>query len=367
MSAELRLFFDNEPAEAGQLDLFHTVQIDQAIGMATEAELEMALVLDENGQWPDLEQPFIQPFARMRIEIKSGEGEFVPLIDGPVVGQRYKMAAAPNQSRLTLVVFDDSVQLNRVEQVVLYEELSASDIAEQLFSEAGMEAEVDSLDDAGGSLERVIVQRGTAMQLLRDLARRHGMFLYVRPGERPGSSIGVFRRPDLTASAFPEILLIGPARNLDDLTIEFDGLRPFTARAGGVDAADLTLLDAESETGTQTPLGDESSLASVEPASLLLARTRETWNDLSAAVNAAVDNASWAYTAQGEVGTAYPAVLQPHALVNLAGAGPMSGTYLISQVRHRFDNGSYRQQFSLRRNARSRVDITTSAAASGVF
>lgn len=367
MTAEIRLYFDNEPASAEQLDLFRTVQIDQAIGMATEAELEMELALDANGQWVDFEQPFVQPYTRMRIEIKPGDGDFVPLIDGPLVGQRLKLAAAPNQSRLSLVVHDDSVQLNRVEQVVLYEDLTASDIAQQLFSEAGMEADVDSLDAADGSLERVVVQRGTAMQLLRELARRHGMFIYVRPGEMPGSSVGVFCRPDLAPSQLPEILLIGQDRNLDDLNLEFDGLRPFTAAAGGVNAADLTPLYVESASGSQLPLGDESSLALVEPASLLLARTRETENDLSAAVDAAVDYGAWAFTANGELSAAYPAVLQPHTTVNLAGAGPMSGAYLISQVKHHFDNSSYRQQFSLRRNARSLVDIAGPAAGSGVF
>jgi len=362
------MFLDNEPASEEQLDLFRTVRVDQAIGMATEAELEMELALDKTGNWVDLDEPFTQPFARIRLEIKVGDGDFVPLIDGPVVGQRLRMAAAPDQSKLTLVVQDDSVQLNQVEQVSVFEELSASDIAEQLFGEAGMEAEVDSVESAGGTLERFIVQRGTPMQLLRELARRHGMFLYVKPGGTPGTSIGVFRRPELAESQLPEILLIGSERNLDDLNIEFDGLRPFTAAASGVDAANLSVLRVDAPSGSQTPLGDEPSLDLVQPASVLLARTRETDNDLSAVVTAAVDYGTWAYTASGELdSSAYPAVLQPHATVNLAGAGPMSGAYLISQVTHSFDNRSYRQRFNLRRNARSLVAEEPAAAAGGVF
>lgn len=368
MTAELQMYLDNEPASEEQLDLFRTVRVDQAIGMATEAELEMELALDETGRWADLEEAFTQPFARVRIETKVGGGDFVPLIDGSVVGQRLKLAAAPNQSMLTLIVHDDSVQLNQVERVVVFEELSASDIAEQLFGDAGMQAEVDSVDAAGGTLERSIVQRGTPMQLLRELARRHGVFVYVRPGDTPGSSVGVFRRPDLSESQLPEILLIGPERNLDKLDIEFDGLRPFTAAAGGIDAADLSVLRVEALSGSQTPLGDEPSLELVQSANVLLARTRETDNDLTAAVTAAVDYGAWAYTASGEVsGAAYPAVLQPHATVNVAGAGPMSGAYLISQVTHTFDNRAYRQRFNLRRNARSVVADGGAVATGGVF
>jgi hypothetical protein len=112
MAAELRMYFDNQAASAEQLDLFRTVQVDQAIGMVTEGELEMELALDETGRWTDLDQGYVQPFARVRVEVRAGEADFVPLIDGPIIGQRLDLAAAANHSRLTLVVHDDSVSLN---------------------------------------------------------------------------------------------------------------------------------------------------------------------------------------------------------------------------------------------------------------
>ena len=56
MPAELRMFFDNTPATKEQMDLFRTIRVDQAIGMATEAELEMELVLDDTGAWTDFAQ-----------------------------------------------------------------------------------------------------------------------------------------------------------------------------------------------------------------------------------------------------------------------------------------------------------------------
>ena len=83
---------------------------------------------------------------------------------------------------------------------------------------------------------------------------------------------------------------------------------------------------------------------------------------------AAVDAASWAYSASGEVDAAsYPGVLQPYATVNLAGAGPMSGRYLIAQVTHTIDDATYRQAFTLRRNARSAVAGGGGGLPGGVF
>lgn len=356
MVAECRMYFDNTPATREQLDLFRRIGVDQGIGMVTEAELEMELRLDDNGAWVDFEETFTAPFSRIRIEVKVGDGDFVALIDGPLVAQNMTLSASPDQSTLTLVVHDDSVLLNQLESVSVFEELTASDIAEIVFAEAGLEPRVDGTAAAGGSLERAVVQRGTAIQLLRDLARRHGRVLRVVPGAVPGVSVGVFASLDLDGEDLPELLVTGAERNLEQISITFDGLRPFAALAGTVDAGSLEVLSAEARQSSQTSLGDEAVHTLVEPAQVLMARTRETASDLDAAVAAAADTASWAYTAHGEVDSAsYSAVLQPYATVALAGAGPMSGRYLIAQVNHTIDDQIYRQQFTLRRNARSSI------------
>lgn len=350
------MFLDNQPASQEQLDLFRLVKVDQAIGMVCEAELEIELRLDDTGHWVDFDEAFTEPFSRIRVEVRVGDGSFTPLIDGPVIGQRATLSAAANESRLTLLVHDDSVRLNQHEAVALFEEMSVAEIARQLFAEAGLGAEVDSVDAAGGTLDRAVVQRGTPMQLLRELARRHGMFVYVRPGPDPDSSIGVFQRPALGDAGLPALILLGAERNLDRVEMELDGLRPFTAAAAQVDLADQSVLRAEAAASSQETLGDDPTHDLVEPASLLLARTRETGNDLDAAAAAAVDHSTWAYSANGEVDSAgYPGVLQPHVTVDLAGAGPMSGRWLIGRVTHSIDDNGYRQRFRLRRNARSAV------------
>ncbi len=102
----------------------------------------------------------------------------MPLIDGPLVSQRMTMSASPNASMLTLVVHDDSVLLNQVESVSVFEELAASGYrTRSRFRDAGCSS-------ASGRHRRwppaeawsaLTGQRGTPMGLLRELARRHGM------------------------------------------------------------------------------------------------------------------------------------------------------------------------------------------------
>ncbi len=368
MNSEFRIHLNNVAADAGQLDRFREVRVDQAIGLVTEAELEMELALDSAGEWTDFDLDFFQPLQRVRVEVKAQpDRDFVPLIDGSVVSQRFELSSAPNGSRLTLVIHDDSVLLNQRESVELFENQTASEIAQQVFQAASLEAEVDDVTASGATLERVIVQRGTPMQLLRELARRHGMFVFVKAGDAPGRSVGVFARPDLSPSDLPELLLIGSGRNVNQLTVEFDALRPVTARAGSVNVADKSVLNAESAASSDTALGDRAAHALVTPGTVLLARTREEEADLNDATAATVDHSSWAYTVEGDLSAdVYPGVLTPYRVVSVAGAGNLSGRYLISRVQHVLNDGGYRQSFTLRRNARSQTN-GGGGATEGIF
>ncbi|HEY4066026.1 MAG TPA: hypothetical protein VGM74_03955, partial [Burkholderiaceae bacterium] len=174
--AEYRVWFDNAPAAPEELARFSEIRIDQGIGIAAEAQLDLAIGTDTTGLWPGIEDGHAQAFTRVRIEVKVADADFVPLIDGLLVGNRYEMKSDPDKSAMTLIVQDDSVQLDRDEKVALFEDMAPQDIVTALFSEAGFTPDVDAAPDAGSALQRVVVQRGTSMQLLRELARRLGMF-----------------------------------------------------------------------------------------------------------------------------------------------------------------------------------------------
>jgi len=370
MPTELRIYLNNEAADEELLDRFREVRVDLAMGIAAEAELTLEIGADENGVWEDIESDFTQPFARVRVEVKPPNGDsFVALIDGPVIGQRFTLSAGPNQSQLVLVAHDDSVLLNRHENVVLYEELTASDIATQLFGEFNLTPEVEAVAAAGGSLERYVVQRGTAAELLRELARQHGMFFYVKPGPEPGASIGVFQAPELTPADYPELLLMGAERNINRFEAEYDALRPLIARASSINLADKAVVDAEAAAATLSPLGDVPTHEISEPGSCFLSLSRDDGGDLDAGVNAVADYSSWAYRAEAEVAAdVYPAVLKPYNVIAVAGPGGfLGGHYLISRVQHTLTDEGYKQTITLRRNARSAGGGGAGLIPGGVF
>jgi phage protein D len=355
-TVDIRLYFDNQAADEDTLARFGEIRVDQAIGMVTEAELHMYLAVNDEGDWDGMDEDFAQPGARVRIEVKVGdEGEYVPLIDGSVVGNRVELSAEPESSTMILIVQDDSALLNLDETVRLFEDKRADEIATALFEDLDLDVEVDEVPDAGGALPRFTVQRGTAMQLLKELARRHGMFVYVKPGAEAGTSVGVFRYPSWEPGDFPELLLLGEERNVARFSGEFDATRPLAATAYSVGATDKTVIGSTLDTPDVEALGDEPAHDVVVPAQTLLARTREERSDLDEAVFAAVNTSSFAYTASVEVvADSYEGVLAPYQVVTVAGVGGQwSGDYLISRVTHVLSDESYTQQLELKRNARS--------------
>lgn len=369
--ANLRLYFDSQPASEEQVDLFREIRVDQAIGLACEAELDIDLALDDTGLWSTIEDEFAQPFRRIRIEVKIGEdGEFSALIDGPIVAQRFELASGPGESLLTLVVHDDSVLLNQVESVAVFEDQTPDQIAQTLISDGGLTAQVDTVPAAGSSYTRYVVQRGTAMQLLLDLARRHGMMAYVKPGQTPGQSIAVFARPSMVRGEAGELLLIGEERNINKFSVQLDALLPTAVKGGDVQLSDNTLLSTEADSASLTALGDNPvhSVLST-PAVSLLDGAREEQNDLDDASAATVDASSFAFTASTEIdANDYDHVLSPYQVIGVAGPGGyLAGDYLISRVQHVISDSGYKQNLTLKRNARAAGSSGGGGLPGGIF
>jgi hypothetical protein len=127
------------------------------------------------------------------------------------------------------------------------------------------------------------------------------------------------------------------------------------ARADNVDITNQDLVTSQTDASDIDPQGDTASHDIIEAGETLLARTGAESTDLDAATVAVVNQSSWAYSASAEViADSYAGILSPYQTVTVSGAGGhLSGDWMISQVTHIINDESYKQQFTLRRNARS--------------
>ena len=355
-AASFRVFYGTTPATQAQLDQLERITVEQEIDLAWEARLTLPLCVDASGAWSGADEAFLRSFSRVRVEIKVGGGPFVALIDGPIVGYDSRRSSEPGQSQITLLVQDDSVYLNRHEEVRSFPNRTDSEIAQELLQDAPHihTTQVDETPSAPNDLPPETVQRGTAMRLLRFLARRQGLHAYVLPGDQPDQSLGCFKRLPSRASGLPDLILLGGERNIAEFNLAQDAQSPARVQAYALSLSDHSLLTSQSSVRDQTLLGDAASLPADDQIARLLARPGQGDTvDPEQRARAAAERASYNQTATGSIiPGCYAGVLLPYQLVQVRGVSAQSsGLYLIQHVTHTFDRSSYTQAFTLKRNA----------------
>jgi hypothetical protein len=355
-----RLYIDGSSATQEQLDLFDEISVHQAIDQAWEARLKMAVKTDDGGHWTGEAEsdPLTSDFARIRIEIKVGDGNFVPLIDGPVVGHDSNLSSEPGQSEVTLIVHDDSVFLNRTESSEPWPNLLDHEIAQQIFRNHPEIAttEIDSTPSAGGGISPQEHQRSTDIQLLRQLAARNGLHAYVLPGDAPGASVGLFRALPSEAGDLPVLILLGKDRNIASFQVRNDMQSASQVQAYSLSITDKAVTTATSSTRDLSLLGDEGALTSESNAATrIVGAGQDGAVSPEQAVRAEASRDAFAFEACGTVvADCYHAVLQPYRTVTARGVnGRLSGLYVIKSVEHRLTRSLYSQDFVVMRNAQS--------------
>lgn len=368
--ATFKLFLNNQPAADDLLERIEKIVVDQEVDMATEARIEIPVSVNETGQWADEDADFIKPFSRIRVEVAVGDSQSVALIDGPLVASESRLSSEPGESFLILVVQDDSAFLNREEKVVIFENMSDDEIALKVFQDASQiaDTDIDKTKKPSGSGSST-VQRGTGMELLRELARRQGMHAYVIPGANPGQSIGCFKTFSNQSSNIPPLTLLGENRTLNTFSVRHDFVLPSKVSAFTLSLADKSSSESAASFSDAEKLGEEEPLLKPSDMSLQLLSPYADFSDSADSVvagRAAVTG--FAFEAKGSPNDQYTGVLLPYKVVDVLGVNSrLSGKYLIYRVTHTLTRSSYSQQFVALRNARSGGSAGGGAKSGGIF
>jgi hypothetical protein len=354
---DYRLFFNNNPAKRGQLDMVESIEVEQDVDMIWEARLEIPLCSTDSGKWKEEDEKILADFGRVRVEVKIGKDSFVPLIDGPIVGFENKMSAQPGQSTITVQVQDDSVLLNREETIDFFKDKSDDEIAKKIFQSIPEISSVkaDAVPPRDMALPAVEVQHGTGMQILRALAKRQNMHAYVLPGSQPGQSIGMFKKYPTTKDGLPDMVLLGANRNIGSFQVKNLATQAGKTVGFSVSLTDKKVVKKTSNLKQLDLIGPDQAEKPANTGTYLLSPDLVDSVDLASAVQAKSDAASYQFEVSGLLYTeCYGQVLTPYRLVTATGVnGRLSGDYVITGVTHTLSREAYKQTFKLLRNARS--------------
>lgn len=362
-----RVWFGEHAASEDELTRIEEIEVTQEMDAFWEAQLRMSLCLDANGKWLEWPGDLATPFSRVRVEIDIGNGDFVPLIDGPLVSIDAALDSQPGRSTATMFVRDDSAYLDRDEEVEPpFERHTDSDVAELLFGR--FEEQIrETRIEATTATPEMTTRRGTVLAFLRELASVNDRHAYVLPGAEPGASIGCFLPDPEGDPDLPPLLLIGDNRNLANanITEDPDGAELTQAQVLRIDDQGVTNFETSAEDlGLMRDL--PAVAADLRPRRLLhpADNTRE---DPEAAATAQARRRGYIYYLSGQVVPGcYAAVLSPYNKVKLdAGATPHSGDYLITKVVHRITPSLYSQEIEAKTDSVTAVSTAPVAEALG--
>lgn len=358
MLKEFKVLYGGRSATQEQLDAIETIVVEQEIGRVWEARITIPICIAGDGSWQGESDSAYAEFARVRIEARIGDGRFVPLIDGRITDQDPGMNAEPGTSTLTLTIQDDTTLLHREAGAESFSGQSDSEIARSLFRDAALGGRID-VEDTGAPTDpnAVVRRRGTRMQLLRSLMRRHpDFYAYVLPGESAGTSDCCFKKlPTSRDSSLPDLVLTGPERNISGFNIRRMSNSAAQYEGDSLSLSDHSVSTASARSGDATPSDGEPATrgGSADVRTRRLPPGVGDYADISDTAEAAALDSSFTVRADGDVlPQCYGAILSPYRMVRARVSNSRYSTnYVIFKVTHTLGRSEYSQSFSVRGNA----------------
>ncbi len=370
MDKQYKVFYNGTAATKEQLDEIEEIIVEQEVDRVWEAKIKIPVCISDRGIWENEDVSYRKDFERVRVEARIGEGHFIPLIDGRIVGQDMARSAVPGRSMVTIVVHDDSAKLHRAWEAKGFTEASDKNLVTKIFSsELSGKPDVDDVPTRPDN-KKIILQTGTKMQALRSIAKRYNNFyVYVLPGEKPGMSIGCFKRlPTAVDKSIPTLEMFGENKNLAEFNV-----RQQSESAARVEGTALSLSDKSITSSTKSyrdPQLLEGIAATDAPEKDVKKRRLPPGHSdliaLDQATAGAANSSGYTLIADGSVlPLCYPGILLPYRMVKVClSTSRYSTNYVIFKVTHTLGRSEYTQSFSLRgKNVAKTAETSSSAPA----
>jgi len=366
-----------------------SLTVEEHTATATTFRLQLATTLQDDGSWSYLEDDRFSLFTKVSISIgfsgggglagtlggglgslTGGNGGLEPVFDGYTTAVNVNLSSEPDSASIEVIGMDTSVLLSLEEKIATWKDLADSAIVQQIVSAyGGVQVQTDTTPTVHQENDTTIVQRGTDIQFVHDLARRNGFEFYFETDKGSGNVVAYFRAPQLTGTPQPDLSIqFGDESNMRSFSARLSGQQPLNVKTMQLDVKSNSLNTAQVSDTQLTKLGDKDSntliggpLGSLvtpkdtQAQMLVLGPPTSDATELQTIAQAVRDEAGWCITAQGEINSdAYQTVLRPHRLVLVKGAGTFySGKYYVTSVVHELrGDGSYIQYLEARRNAR---------------
>lgn len=346
-------------------DLLEVVVEDNG-ALADIFNIRLAISPLQSGEWKYVYDDTFFLFNRVLIKAWFDNGVSEVLIEGYITTVSTHFDAEEGKSYLEIQGMDPTVLMNLQEKAKAWPDKKDSEIAKTILNEYGFDPVVEDTTTIHNEKDFTVMQKGTDMQFLRNLAQRNGFECYVETDSK-GMATGYFRRPVLNETPQKELSIrFGKESSLVYLKSHVDSLKPLAVGAVQIDIkaketkSEIAKIPGLEKLGKNAlPELIRTRLLSLLPASdVPISNIRLTNQQpvsiLKSSSQAVLDEGSWFVSVQGEIDSvAYQSILKAKRTVIVKGAGKVfSGKYYVTKVSHIFTKEKkYVQRFEARRNA----------------
>jgi hypothetical protein len=356
LGAQYRVYFDGEVASRDILNRIETITVRQDLDAVWEAEVEIPICASPDGKWADADERFMKALKRLRIDIKVGDGEFVAIFEGPLVGFDSHMSSQPGQSSIHLRGFDDSILLTRARpNDKSWAKKTASDIVKDIYS--GLEgidgtntSLIEATNESIGDRSEVML-RSNLFDMLIELADLTERLVYILPGSEPKKCIGAFKSRSKNDSKLPPLILLGPERNIEAFEVSSDTIVASTIFAATLNVSDKTIVERNASYTDEDLLGDDPPIDPKKAGEQLLDPYAASTPYVVDAATGKRSDLAHVLRGHGRVRSGcYSGVLLPDLRVGIGGATEKQrGSYYIRSVTHTLTRSEYTQDFEVER------------------
>lgn len=348
-----------QPASAAVLNALKQIEVEDHAEMADMLRVRLAVAVREDGSgWTLLDDALFTRLATLELSVTVGSGSAIPLIRAHVVEVDAELSDAPGGSLLSVIAMDPTVLMHLDEKVKPWPSMMDSDVASAIFSDSayGFTPVVESTDWSREEDDHTLIQRGTDIQFLHELADLNGYECFVELNDT-GEVEGHFHPPKQDAQPQGTLTVnMGAATNVDRFRARFDMIGPAVASAATIDPDDASTQSHQAEESSRSQgMGSEPATPTSRPRRVLLSQLgMAKAGEVERYAQSVVDRSAWSLVAEGELSTvAYGGILRAKRPVMVRGVGrQLSGRYYVERVLHTITaDGLYRQRFTLRRNA----------------
>jgi len=333
-------------------------RVTEEIGQGSTVHLVVMLCRNDDGSWPHLDEAEFGAWQRITVTVTVGSTTDV-LMDGYISHIHLEQTPQTATLKATFTVVDVSYIMGLKAVCKVWPAgKSYEDIAKEIIQGDPYNLKPvieENPPQAGRDEPRSVVQRGTDLQFLRELARRRGYEFYVM------GATGFFRKPVLSGTPQKAIASnFGERTNCENLQIFVDGTAPMRAVAARIDpySGDTVAVDATSDCGLKpmgsTNLGSNGSSNGPVPAPTVVVRRPPALSEaeLKAYLCGVIIRSSFYLKATGTLNALlYGAILRTRKTVKIFGYGKVyTGTFYVRKIVHTLTPKTYHMEFEAFRN-----------------